>query len=110
MKLGVDPTGSGCPSTPRRKAPRRGRKNSARRSSGIPTRAWCGPTCSGTQRRSDEYTSMKWKPFDGTAVELYQVKTGTYVWGARAQAADQAPCRRPRGEYLDTRPLRRPEP
>jgi integrase len=31
------------------------------------------------QRRSD-VTSMKWKQFDGTAVELYQVKTKTFVW------------------------------
>lgn len=31
------------------------------------------------QRRSD-VTRMKWKQFDGTAVELFQVKTGTYVW------------------------------
>jgi integrase len=31
------------------------------------------------QRRSD-VAAMKASQFDGTAVELYQVKTGTYVW------------------------------
>jgi integrase len=31
------------------------------------------------QRRSD-VAAMKVKQFDGSAVELYQVKTGTYVW------------------------------
>jgi integrase len=52
------------------------------------------------QRRSD-VTRMKWKQFDGTAVELFQVKTGTYVWvPAHKRLIEHLAGRTDRAEYL----------
>jgi integrase len=46
------------------------------------------------QRRSD-VAKMRWSQFDGSAIEVVQQKTGTYVW---------IPCHRALREYLATLP------
>jgi integrase/predicted DNA-binding transcriptional regulator AlpA len=52
------------------------------------------------QRRSD-VARMKAKQFDGTAVELYQVKTGAYVWmPAHKRLIEHLAGRGDRGEHL----------
>jgi enterobacteria phage integrase len=52
------------------------------------------------QRRSD-VSRMKATQFDGTAVELYQMKTGTYVWvPAHKRLIEHLANRTDRGEYL----------
>jgi integrase len=51
------------------------------------------------QRRSD-VTRMKTSQFDGSAVELYQVKTGTYVWVPAHKRLIEHLAGADRGEYL----------
>jgi integrase len=52
------------------------------------------------QRRSD-VTRMKASQFDGTAVQLYQMKTRTYVWmPAHKRLIEHLANRTDRGEYL----------
>jgi integrase len=54
-----------------------------------------------TGQRCSDVARMKGRQFDGTAVELFQVKTGTYVW-MPAHRALQAHLTGRVGEYLLT--------